>query len=74
MVKNYRGVMARVGLISLVAGGLHNLYHRVMYMCVWDNINLFDLFVFNLADLLITIGIVFILLDLLKDGKKNTNN
>ena len=74
VLKNRRGKLAKIGLIPLMVGGLHNLYHRVMYICVWDNINFFDLFLFNLADILVTIGIVLILFDLLTDGKKNTNN
>jgi len=74
VIKNPTGRIAKIGLVLLLGGGLHNLYRRVMYICVWDNINFFDLFVFNLADLLITIGIVLILFDLLTNGKKNINN
>ncbi len=74
VVRTGRGLLARLGLLSILLGGLQNLYHRVRYICVWDNMNFLDMFVFNLADVLITAGILLILWDLFKDGKKNTNN
>jgi len=74
VTRKHRSKVAKFGLIFVLAGGLHNLYQRVVYICVWDNINFLNLFVFNLPDLFITIGIVLILFDLLTDGKKNTTN
>lgn len=66
--------ISKAGLVLVLVGGLHNLYQRVVYNCVVDNINFFDLFMFNLSDLSISSGVVLILIDLLKDGKKNTDN
>lgn len=74
VVRTGRGLLAKLGLLSILLGGLHNLYRRVRYICVLDSMSFLDMFVFNLADLFITAGILLILWDLLKDGKKNTNN
>jgi len=58
---------SRLGLLMVVIGGLHNLYRRVVYNCVEDHIDFFKLFMFNPADVLVTLGIVLILYNLLKN-------
>ena len=63
---------------ALIAGGaLGNLYDRVVYMAVPDFIDLhfygFHWFVFNVADIFITIGIFCLILVELFINNKNTN-
>ena len=63
---------------ALIAGGaLGNLYDRVVYMAVPDFIDLhfygFHWFVFNIADIFITIGVFCLILVELFINNKNTN-
>lgn len=50
------------GLLLIVSGGLSNLLDRLIHGGVIDIFRFFDLFIFNAADLLITIGVGMILL------------
>lgn len=62
----------RLGVYILLAGGISNLIVRVMYGCVWDWINLWRLGIsFNMADILIDIGMVVSLLGLLSNLRDN---
>ena len=66
-------------LIALVIGGsLGNLFDRVYYYAVPDFIDLhlgnYHWFIFNVADIFITVGIIsFIFIELLKKEKISTN-
>ena len=66
-------------LIALIIGGsLGNLYDRIYYYAVPDFIDLhlgnFHWFIFNVADIFITVGIIgLILIELLKKEKTTKN-
>ena len=68
-----------VYLISIVIGGsLGNLFDRIYYYAVPDFIDIhlgnFHWFIFNVADIFITVGIIgFIFFELLKKEKISTN-
>lgn len=74
VLKTYKEFSARAGIAFIIAGGLHNLYMRIRHTCVTDNINFFNLFMFNLADLCITIGVVLVLWRVFIYEQKNSNN
>ena len=67
-------------LIALIIGGsLGNLLDRIYYYAVPDFIDIhvgnFHWFIFNIADIFITVGIIgFILAELLKKEKISTND
>tara|TARA_B100000575_G_scaffold292519_1_gene301144 strand:+ start:2232 stop:2462 length:231 start_codon:yes stop_codon:yes gene_type:complete len=64
---------------SLIIGGaIGNLYDRIIYKAVPDfldfHINDFHWFTFNIADIFISIGIIFMILnELIYNKKKNEN-
>lgn len=60
-----------VGLLLVWFGGLHNLYHRVRYICVTDALSFFGLFSFNLADAAVTLGILFFIYNIFIWQKKS---
>ena len=66
-------------LIAIIIGGsLGNLFDRIYYYAVPDFIDLhlgnFHWFIFNVADIFITVGIIaFIFVELLKKEKISTN-
>lgn len=51
----------RIGLVLLIAGGAGNLIDRVTVGCVTDFINFFELWHFNVADVLIAAGAAAVL-------------
>lgn len=55
-----------IGLAFILGGLLGNLYDRVFYGYVIDFIHLRDFFVFNLADLFISLGGVLVFFKLIK--------
>ena len=67
-------------LLSLIIGGASgNLFDRIYYYAVPDFIDIhvgnFHWFIFNIADIFITVGIIgFILAELLKKEKISTND
>ena len=67
-------------LIAIIIGGsLGNLYDRIYYYAVPDFIDIhvgnYHWFIFNIADIFITVGIIgFILAELLKKEKISTND
>ena len=73
----FKGIYAY--LIALIIGGsLGNLFDRIYYYAVPDFIDIhlgnFHWFIFNIADIFITVGIIgFILAELLKKEKISTN-
>ena len=54
-------VPARFAWLFLIGGGVSNLFERLSYGCVTDYIRLGDFPTFNLADILLTIGVAGIL-------------
>lgn len=53
-----RELIARLGLGLMIIGGTGNLYQRLMYGGVVDNLNFFGLFYNNVFDYLIGGGVV----------------
>ncbi len=74
VLKTYKELFARIGLALILIGGVYNLYTRINRTCVLDNINFFNLFRFNLADLCITIGLVLVLWRVFIYEQKNLNH
>lgn len=78
LVKNKdKSKIVNICLILMISGGLGNIIDRIRLKYVVDFIEpLFvDFAVFNFADCLITVGafalIIYLLIDIVKDGKKN---
>ena len=66
----------RYSLVMILGGAIGNLYDRVFYRAVPDFIDFhigeFHWFVFNIADIFITLGVIFmILLELIDNNKNN---
>ena len=68
----------KYSLILILGGALGNLFDRVYYSAVPDFIDLhmngFHWFIFNVADIFITIGVICLILDELFFYKKNNEN
>ena len=68
----------KYSLISIIGGALGNLFDRVYYSAVPDfidiHINDFHWFIFNVADIFITIGVICLILDELFFYKKTNEN
>ena len=64
-VINSQGIK-RYSLLMILGGALGNLYDRIFYKAVPDfidfHIQTFHWFIFNVADIFITIGVVFMIL------------
>jgi lipoprotein signal peptidase len=56
-------LVAGIGLFFLFSGGIYNLSIRFLKGCVPDPLSFFNLFHFNYADILVTLG--FLILGLL---------
>jgi len=56
-----RELIVRLGLGLMIIGGMGNLYQRVMYGGVVDNLNFFGLFYNNVFDYLIVSGVIILL-------------
>ena len=68
--------LKRYALLMIFGGAIGNLFDRIFFKAVPDfidfHIGQFHWFVFNLADIFITIGVIFmILLELIGNNKKN---
>ena len=68
--------LKRYALLMIFGGAIGNLFDRIFFKAVPDfidfHIGQFHWFVFNLADIFITIGVIFmILLELIGNSKKN---
>ena len=65
--------MQKIGLILVLSGGFGNFIERLFFGSVTDYLHLRigtnSLFVFNLADFLITLGAIIIILVWLRDGR-----
>ena len=69
----------KYSLMFVLGGSLGNLFDRIYYSAVPDfidfHINDFHWFVFNVADIFITLGIIFLIFDeILINDKKNEKN
>tara|TARA_B100000780_G_scaffold237468_1_gene178558 strand:+ start:541 stop:1038 length:498 start_codon:yes stop_codon:yes gene_type:complete len=67
--------LKKYALISILGGALGNLFDRIYYSAVPDfidlHINNFHWFIFNLADIFITLGVICLILDEIFFYKKN---
>ena len=74
MIVNNTG-FKQFSLISILGGSLGNLFDRVYYSAVPDfidlHINDFHWFIFNVADIFITLGVICLILIEIKNNKKN---
>ena len=73
------GNMKRYPLLMIFSGAIGNLYDRIVYKAVPDFIDFhvgeFHWFIFNVADIFISLGVFFmILLELIDNNKKNEKN
>ena len=72
MIKN--NFLKRYSLLMIFAGAMGNLYDRIFYKAVPDFIDFhigdFHWFIFNVADIFITLGVIFMILLELIDNKK----
>ena len=68
----------KIGYILISGGAIGNFYDRVAYKAVPDFIDLhvgnFHWFIFNIADIFITIGILWLILIEIFSNKKNENS
>lgn len=71
-------ILVRTGLAICIGGAISNALDRWIYGAVadffWLHFGNTSLFVFNLADAAITLGVGFLLLDLLGIGRKRAAN
>lgn len=66
-LRHFRGSrVGDMGFVLIVIGGLVNAFGWLKNGCVKDYISFFGLFHFNLADLMITTGVFFVLITLWK--------
>ena len=67
--------LKRYALLMIFGGAIGNLYDRIFFKAVPDfidfHIGTFHWFVFNIADIFITIGVIFMILLELIDNNKN---
>jgi len=73
------GNIKRYPLLMILSGAIGNLYDRIVYKAVPDFIDFhvgeFHWFIFNVADIFISLGVFFmILLELIDNNKKNEKN
>ena len=66
MIKNSKGIK-KYSLLMVLGGALGNLYDRIVYNAVPDFIDLhynsFHWFIFNIADIFITLGVICLIYD-----------
>lgn len=79
MINNSNG-LSKYSLLMILGGALGNVYDRIMYNSVPDfidfHINNFHWFVFNVADIFITVGVIIMIMTEFFNRKKidNENN
>ena len=70
--------LKKFSLLMIFGGAIGNLYDRIFFKAVPDFIDFhigeFHWFVFNLADIFITIGVIFMILIELIDNNKTNND
>ena len=68
----------RFALLTIIGGALGNLYDRIVYLAVPDfldfHIGNFHWFTFNIADIFISVGVIFMILLEFIDNNKNEIN
>jgi len=68
----------RISLLMIMGGALGNLYDRIFFSAVPDfldfHVGNFHWFVFNVADIFITMGVIFMILIELIDNNNNKLN
>ena len=68
-------VSEKIGFILIIGGAIGNLFDRVFYSAVPDfidlHINNFHWFIFNIADIFITIGVLWLILTEINFKKKH---
>ena len=68
----------RFSLLLIMGGALGNLYDRIFFSAVPDffdfHVGNFHWFIFNVADIFITIGVIFMILIEFIDNNKNKLN
>ena len=74
MINQSRGIQ-KYSLFMILGGAIGNVFDRILYKSVPDfidfHINEFHWFIFNVADIFITIGVIFMILIELFDKKEN---
>ena len=70
--------LKRFALLMIIGGALGNLYDRVVFLAVPDFIDFhignFHWFTFNIADIFISVGVIFmILLEFIDNNKDKIN-
>ena len=67
--------LKKYSLLMILGGALGNVFDRIMYKAVPDFIDFhignFHWFIFNIADIFITIGVFFMIISEFIDNKKN---
>jgi lipoprotein signal peptidase len=61
-----RSRVGDLGLLLFIAGASVNTLERLKSGCIWDYISFFNLFYFNVQDLLVTVGIILMIWTILK--------
>ena len=76
MIINSKG-FKKYALLMILGGALGNLFDRIIYKAVPDFIDFhiaeFHWFIFNIADIFITIGVIFMILIELNSNNKQNN-
>ena len=76
MIINSYGIK-KYGLMMIFGGALGNLFDRIFYKAVPDFIDFhiaeFHWFIFNVADIFITIGVIFMILNELNSNNQQKN-
>ena len=76
MIINSKGIK-KYALLIILGGALGNLFDRVIYKAVPDFIDFhiaeFHWFIFNVADIFITIGVIFMIIFELNSNNKENN-
>ena len=74
MITKSKG-LKKYSLLMILGGALGNVFDRIMYKAVPDFIDFhignFHWFIFNIADIFITIGVFFMIISEFIDNKKN---
>ena len=69
--------LEKMGFLLIIGGSLGNIYDRIYYSAVPDFIDIhfnnYHWFIFNVADIFITIGIVFLISIEIFSSKKRKN-
>ena len=74
MIKNNEG-LKKYSLLMIFGGALGNLYDRIFFKAVPDFIDFhignFHWFIFNVSDIFISLGVLFLIIFEIIDNQKN---